>query len=190
MRSRNGLELELQFQELQGELGVETAERLLARLKGESLLTPVQQNSLDVLFQSAREEGNIEIERFADELKGIRGLGISDSPIAKEVLAAKGTLERGLRGGRAAAELDIGQAETQTTQAINQFQNQLRSQAALNRLALSGQQPTSLGISNVLAQQRIAQPSERIHKSTSFLDILSGAGSAAQGAAEIGLLFI
>ena len=159
-------------------------ERALAFIEGRTpALTAEQTSRLDTLFGTQREEGQEEIRRFAEELAGQRGLQLSDTPIGGEALRATERLERGLRGARAGAELDLTQADRLATEGVRQFQEGLRQQAFMNRLALVGAAPTggmlpasfgargalpvssvggilgpadSTGLLNVMAQERIA----------------------------------
>lgn len=121
--------------------------RTLAFLEGRTPpLTAGQTQRLDTLFGTQREEGQDEIRRFAEEIAGQRGLKLSDTPIGGEAVRAGERLERGLRGARAAAELDITQAETLFSESTRQFQEGLRQQAFMNRLALVGATPQGSGL--------------------------------------------
>lgn len=186
--------------------------RALAFLEGRTPpLSAGQTERLDTLFGTQREEGQEEIRRFAEELAGQRGLNLSDTPIGGEALRATERLERGLRGARAAAEIDITQAETLFSEQTRQFQAGLSQQAFMNRLALTGAAPggnlppsfggrgalplsstggmlgpaDSTGLLNVLTQERIASaPTRSTSRYTpGFFDYFSTVLGALGGAA-------
>ena len=136
--------------------------------------------------------GEINIERFETEaLRGLReelapslGLRPSDTPIldrggvvAAEALRQKGTLSAAIQQAGATSRLNFPLARSQLIQAgvgaqqtlqesVRQFQEQLRTQAFINRLNLTGQtaglglglatgfQPNLAGLSSVLGGQR------------------------------------
>lgn len=114
-------------------------ERTLAILRGEAPpLSPEQKERIDTIFGESKREGEEDIKRFAEELAASRGMRLSDSPIGGEALRARTDFQKSLSAGKAAAELNVGQAQQAFEQSVAQFQAGLRQQAQANRLALLG----------------------------------------------------
>ncbi|KKM03949.1 hypothetical protein LCGC14_1769290 [marine sediment metagenome] len=167
--------------------------------------------------------GEINIERFEtealgklrEELAPSLGLRPSDTPIldrggvvAAEALRQKGTLSAAIQQSGATARLNFPLARSQLIQAgvgaqqtlqesVRQFQEQLRTQAFINRLNLTGQtaglglglatgfQPNLAGQSNVLGGIRLAGAPQTTTTSQGFFPTLfqgiSAVGGGLQG---------
>ena len=167
--------------------------------------------------------GEINIERFEtealgklrEELAPSLGLRPSDTPIldrggvvAAEALRQKGTLSAAIQQAGATSRLNFPLARSQLIQAgvgaqqtlqesVRQFQEQLRTQAFINRLNLTGQtaglglglatgfQPNLAGQSNVLGGIRLAGAPQTTTTSQGFFPTLfqgiSAVGGGLQG---------
>lgn len=168
----------------QRRLEEKATENLLARLEGRApVLSPEAQARIGTVFGEAERRGQADLLRFGEEIAGARGLSISDSPIGNELLRQRADLSRGLGAARAQSELDVGQTEALFSQSIADFQNRLRQQAFLNRLALAGAQPASFALQQNLFGQRMAAAPRTFSQSQtpSGLDVLSGFGALSGG---------
>lgn len=148
----------------------------LDQLKSGGAATPEQQQRIKEATDAAIAAGNTDIDAstqrgiglISDELANSRGLRLSDSPmsseaalLAREGVIQKGSLEKNLRASQAASTLNYPLAVQSLTSGINlaqqgvgsaaqQFQAQLRQQAAQNRMQLFGQSAGSgIGLANV-----------------------------------------
>ncbi len=118
------------------------------------------------IYQSQREAGNSEIDRFARESAGARGLDLTtDSPAMREASLAKGNLEGQLGGAQAASLLNQGNAQQLFAANYNQFQQQLQQQAFVNRQAMAGGFNQN---AQQFAQMRSLQPTQT-SKTTSYM---------------------
>ncbi len=117
------------------------------------------------VYQSQRDAGNSEIDRFARESAGARGMDLTtDSPAMREASMAKGNLEGQLRGAESASLLNGAQAQQIFAANYNQFQQQLTQQAFANRQAMQGGYNQT---AHQFAQMRSMQPTQQ-SKTTSF----------------------
>ena len=113
--------------------------RALAILRGESpALLPGQQERINTVFGRAAEEAQAGLTSFGEELAASRGLRVTDTPIGGELLRQGRELASSLAAAKAGAELNVGQTEQQFSEAVRQFQENLRQRAFQNRLALTG----------------------------------------------------
>ncbi len=114
-------------------------------LRGEApVVTDDEQKLIDRIFETERQRGMREINRFAEEAAGRRNLNITDTPIASEALKATREFNEGLGAEKAKATLDVSRSGQQFREAVRQFQDSLRFQAQQNRLALTGASPFAL----------------------------------------------
>lgn len=148
----------------------------LAQLRSGGAATPEQLARIKDAADKGIEAGSADIDLstkrgiglIADELANSRGLRLSDSPIGSEAaLLARGgedqkaSLIKNLRAGQATAALNYPLAANQLMSGINlsqqnvataaqQFQAQLRQQAAANRMAMFGTSSNSgLGLATI-----------------------------------------
>ncbi len=139
---------------------------LRARIR-ESVLGDISPETRELVgetFTSAREQGEADIQRFARELAGERGLNLFDSPIAKEALLAEGRLATGLRSAEATSLLNVGERSKEFGLGLGKFREDLRQRAFVNRLNLAGQLGQfGLGLgqnrASLFRPQVISQPS-------------------------------
>lgn len=166
-------------------------QNLLDRLTGKSpVLNPEEQARLDTIYGTAEKRGDESIRQYADELAGMRGMAVSDSPIGHESLRQRRQFQEGLASQRAAASFDLSAAGNLFNQQLQQFQAQLQQQAFANRLALAQGQPASYGMQGQLFNERLAQGTRRTASKGSYssmgygvdLGQLIGAAASAYGA--------
>lgn len=120
-------------------------QRALAILKGEAPpLSRQQEGFIEEIFASAGREASVGLRDFAEELAATRGLKLTDTPIGETVLREGGRLASGLAGAKATAKLDVSQTQQAFQEGVRQFQESLRQQAFLNRLALTGREAPGL----------------------------------------------
>ncbi len=151
-------------------------------------------------FESARTMGEEDIQRFATELAGRRGLERTDDPVSGAAFKAQTDLTTGLRSAEAGALLDVGQRNQlfgqnlrefqaglnldrlNSVMSVADFQNALRQQATQNRMALGTAASGLAGQSGAL-RASLFQP--QLVKSTSagIGPLLSGLGGLAGGVA-------
>lgn len=139
---------------------------------------------VDETFGATRELGNEEIARFMREQAGARGLDLAtDTPALKELGLAKSRLETGLGGARSAALLDQGNRQQLFAASLNEFQQNLKQQAFLNR-SMIGESYAQTGLG--LSRERFGQATQRNSQSTSgpgtWIGPLAQAGAAAASA--------
>lgn len=180
--------------------------------------TPEEIKLIEEAGAAGLDIGETNIERFQteglralrEELAGSLGLRPGDTPIldrgaivAAEALRQKGQLSSGIQLAGATAKLNFPLARSQLIQAgttaqqtlqesIRQFQEQLRTQAFINRLNVTGQvgglglglatgnQPNLAGLSSVLADARIANRTSTTTRSGGgfgLADAFSGIGA-------------
>ncbi len=175
-----------------GPIREELLQRALDDIRRGGAATPEEIRLIEEAGAAGLAGGEINIERFETEaLRGLReelapslGLRPSDTPIldrggvvAAEALRQKGTLSAAIQQSGATARLNFPLARSQLLQAgvgaqqtlqesVRQFQEQLRTQAFINRLNLTGQtaglglglatgfQPNLAGLSSVLGGLR------------------------------------
>ena len=119
-------------------------EKALAVLQGKApQLSPEQQANVDQIYASAEAEGQRGLRRFSEELASSRGLSLTDTPVADVAVREARNLSQGLAGAKAAATLNVGQAQQQFDESVRQFQETLKQQAYQNRLSLIGRTPGS-----------------------------------------------
>lgn len=134
------------------------SENILARLEGRApVLAPEEQERLDTIFGNTQREGEESLQRFAEEIAASRGLNVADSPIGNEALRQQREFIQNLGAQKAASAFDLGNAATAFSQAQQQFANQLRQQAYMNRLAFASQTPSSFGFQGNLFAERLGQ---------------------------------
>lgn len=144
--------------ELQTKVQQKAMENIYARLTGQSpVLAPEEQAHLDTIYNTAKTQGEQALNQYADQLAGMRGMRVTDTPIGGEVLRQRGNLELGLQGQKAAGALDLGQASAQFNAQMAEFTNNLRQQAFMQQLSLAGTAPASYGLQSQLFGERLAQ---------------------------------
>lgn len=198
----------------------EMLDRLLAQVRSGGQATPEQIALIDQATEAALEAGESDIgraersalETLREELAPARGLRPTDTPIldrgarvAEEATRQRGQLARDLRGAAATARLNFplaagsqlfGQASAlqNFAQAQEQFSQQLRESAALNRLNLT-QSKGGLGLGlatgvganpgqtlSALANIRgTTSTTERGASFGDFANFLGGVGAVLQG---------
>lgn len=122
-------------------------QRALSILKGEApALSPQQAGLIEETFKAAETEATTQLRTFAEELAATRGLKLTDAPIGETVLRETGRMAGGLAGAKATAKLDVSQTNQAFQEGVRQFQEGLRQQAFMNRLALTGREMPGLGI--------------------------------------------
>jgi hypothetical protein len=131
-----------------------------AKLKG--TVSDADRKMVGDTFQAQREAGNQELNRYATEMAGARGLDVTDSPFQRELGIQKQGLETGLRGAEAASLLDVGNRQQIFGQALREFSTGLNQQALMNRMAM-GQGATQSALSQMgnrygIAGRSIGQP--------------------------------
>lgn len=154
------------------------------------------------------------ISMIGDELANSRGLRLSDTPITSEAALLeraagdqKSSLINNLRANQASATLNyplavtgltsgINLAQQNTNQAFTSFQDQLRQQAATNRLALTGPAISGgIGLSSINSGGAALGALDRSRATTSDTSgyngaqVLGGLGSLASGIGAVGGLF-
>ena len=143
--------------QLQKDVQKKALENIYARLTGQSpVLNPEEQARLDTIYNTAKTQGEEALTQYADQLAGVRGMRVSDTPIGGEVLRQRGNLELGLQGQKAASSLDLSQAGADFNARMAEFTGNLRQQAFMNQLALAGTTPASFGLQNQLFGERLA----------------------------------
>ncbi len=123
-------------------------------------------NLVSGIYQSQRDAGNSEIDRFAREGAGARGMDLTtDSPAMREASMAKGNLEGQLRGAESASLLNQGNAQQLFAANYSQFQQQLQQQAFINKQAMQGGYNQN---AQQFAQMRSLQPTQT-SRTTSYM---------------------
>jgi hypothetical protein len=117
-----------------------------AKLKG--TISDEDRRMVGDTFQAQRDAGNMELNRYASEMAGARGLDVTDSPFQRELGIQKQGLETGLRGAEAASLLDVGNRQQIFGQALREFSTGLNQQALMNRMAM-GQGATQSALSQM-----------------------------------------
>jgi len=135
------------------EIAALSEQRALAILKGEAPpLSPQQEKFIDESFAEAERVATQKLRSFADELAATRGLRVTDTPIGEVALREGANLGAQLSGARAVAKLDASQTQQAFGESVRQFQESLKQQAFMNRLALTGtagQPGATLGAANL-----------------------------------------
>jgi hypothetical protein len=131
-------------------------------------------------FQAQRESGNQELNRYATEMAGARGLDVTDSPFQRELGIQKQGLETGLRGAQAASLLDVGNRQQIFGQGLLQFREGLRQQALMNHMAMG----------QTAQQSHLSQMSARygLGGGTAKANPAIGMGVGALGGAALGAM--
>lgn len=138
--------------QIEKEIKTLSDQRALAILKGEAPpLSPQQEGFIEETFKSADTEARTGLRSFAEELAATRGLKLTDTPIGDTVLRESARLSGGLAGAKATAKLDVSQTRQAFEEGVRQFQENLRQQAFLNRLALTGRDVSGLSAGSILA---------------------------------------
>ncbi len=158
------------------ELSRLTSEQLRKYLAGESTLTPGQETQVNTLYGNERTLGQQEILRANQALSASKGLNMSDSPSANEMLRQIKNLELGLGSAKASTMLNFGNMNSAFSQARQNYQNALNQSSTTNRLNLATAAPSSIGISQLLANQRLNQPTTTTTANTSTLNQMGGLG--------------
>ena len=149
-------------------------ERALAILRGEApALMPGQRERIEEVFGRAGEEAQAGLRSFGEELATSRGMRVTDTPIGGELLRQGRELASSLGAAKARAELDVGQAGQQFTEAVRQFQEGLRQRGIENRLALTGRGGGTAGLP--LAQIPIGQGMSPIFSTVTAGQTMAGA---------------
>jgi hypothetical protein len=117
-------------------LSRERAEKIL---RGElSPISPEVSKRVQEMFGRAEDVATENLMRFGEDLASARGLRVSDSPVGHELLRQKAGLSKDIAAAKAAAEIDLGQAQQQFEESVRQFQEGIKQQAFTNRLIISG----------------------------------------------------
>ena len=140
-----------QLQGLQGK-----AATGLEGIMGGQLVNPAQQQALQQYYQSIMAPQLAQMQQTAGSEAARRGMTISDSPIGGDYLRQLANYQAQMGGQQAGSALQLSQQNRGMYQDVLNFGNALRGQADQNRLQLANAQPGSYGLSNQLAQQRIA----------------------------------
>lgn len=157
--------------QMQKQLEEKATQNLLARVTGQApVLSPEEQARLDEIFGVTQRRGQESISQFARDLASSRGLSVSDSPIGGEALKQQRELVEGLGAQKSQSALDLGNAAADFNARLTAFQNNLRQQAFMNRLALASTTPTSFGLQSTLFNERAAGAPRQ---STGFSNISS-----------------
>lgn len=170
----------------QGRLEALATEQLLARLEGRAPVLPeAARQRIAQTYGLAQRRGGEALTQAAREAASARGMTIADSPAAADFLRQQRELTEGLESARATSELDVGQTEAAFAQSLAQFQNQLRQQAFMNRMALATGQVAPAGgalMQNLFGQRMAAAPQSQILRSPlNISQGLTGIGQAAGG---------
>ena len=209
-----------------GPVREELLQLALADIRRGGAATPEEIRLIEEAGGAALAGGEINIERFEtealralrEELAGSLGLRPGDTPIldrggvvAAEALRQKGALSAGIQQAGATARLNFPLARSQLLQAgvgaqqtlqesIRQFQEQLRTQAFINRLNLTGQTagfglglatgfaPNIAGLSSSLASQRLGAASSTTTTSGGGFNFIGAVGAAGGLLSGIGAL--
>ena len=128
------------------EIAALSEQRALAILKGEAPpLSKQQAGFIDEQFAEAERVATTKLRSFADELAATRGLRVTDTPIGEAALREGANVSAQLAGARATAKLDASQTQQVFGESVRQFQESLKQQAFMNRLALTGQANPAAG---------------------------------------------
>lgn len=142
--------------QLRGQVEQKALENIYARLTGTSpVLNPEEQARLDTIYNTAKTQGEQALTQYADQMAGMRGMRVTDTPIGGEVLRQRGNLELGLQGQKAASSLDLSQAGADFNARMAEYTGNLRQQAFMNQLSLAGTTPASFGLQNQLFGERL-----------------------------------
>ena len=140
------------------EIETKGLQNIQSRLTGQApVLSPEEQARLDTIYGRASSEGDLQLQRFGRDLASSRGMTTADSPIGGEVLDQRRRFGEGLAAQKAAASLDLGQAQSIFDQASAAFAKQLQDRAFQNRLAIAGATPASFGLQQNLFGERLSQ---------------------------------
>ncbi len=141
---RNQLQAEQQFNaydqgpqsQLDQLIGLMSKGGLAQFLGGGMIATPQQQQQIDQAYNAQRVEGLRDIDTQFNNDALARGLSTTDSPIANAKALALGEFSRGLASNKAQAGLNLGFQNAGFNQNLASYQDQLRQQAALNRMGV------------------------------------------------------
>jgi hypothetical protein len=109
----------------------------LDRMPGQ--VSPEQQKALDELYGAEQSKMDEELQRFAVEQSGARGLSMNDTPLAREVLLAKGRGQTELGAARASSKLNFAEKERMFNQGLSQWRSDLQQQRLSNLMGAGGQ---------------------------------------------------
>lgn len=102
-------------------------------------VSPEEQSALDTLYGSEQSKMDEELQRFAVESAGSRGLSMGDTPLAREVLLAKQRGQTELGAARASSKLQFAEKERLFNQGLSQWRADLQQQRMSNLMAAGGQ---------------------------------------------------
>lgn len=147
-----------------------SSQKALAILRGEApQLAEAQRANLETIYGTATRRGTEELTRYGEEIAAARGMRLTDSPIADELLRQKAALTENLGAARAASELNYGQAQQAFDESVRQFQEDLRARAFQSRLALLGTPPSTT--SPIFGS---GLPTAAFSSATPLVDVLGG----------------
>lgn len=115
-------------------------------------ISPEQEKALNELYGSEQSKMDEELSRFAVEQAGSRGLSMSDTPYARELLRAKSAGQTELGSARAASKLNFAEKERMFNQGLAQWRGDLQQQRLANLMGSQGQSAnTAIGFMNARA---------------------------------------
>ena len=153
----------------------------LNRRPGE--VSPEQEKALNELYGSEQSKMDEELQRFAVEQAGSRGLSMGDTPYARELLRAKSAGQTELGAARASSKLNFAEKERLFNQGLAQWKGDLQQQRLANLMGLGGQSSnTAIGFMNARANLK-PTPYGGGGGGSQMGSIIGGVGSAVGGIA-------
>ena len=118
-------------------------------------ISPQEESALNTLYGAEQSKMDEELQRFAVEQSGARGLSLNDTPLAREVLLAKGRGQTELGAARASSKLQFAEKERLFNQGLSQWRADLNQQRMANLMAAGGQAGnTAMGFMNARGNLR------------------------------------
>jgi len=154
----------------------------LNRRPGE--ISPEQDTALNTLYGSEQSKMDEELRQFAVEQAGSRGLSMSDTPYARELLKAKSAGQTELGVARASSKLNFAEKERLFNQGLAQWRGDLQQQRLANLMGAGGQAGnTAIGFMNARANLKPTPFQGAAGGGSQVGSIVGGVGAAVGGIA-------
>lgn len=177
---RQQLQTAADTQTQQAQLQNLTTKTAMRYATGDLTLSPTEQATLDTAFAGPMAQAQYDLQNYGQDLAASRGLNLSDSPVANELLRQKQLMGTQFGSAKASSALNLGLAQENANLAYNQFTSGLTpgpfAQFANAQGYLSPNLQSGLQFASYLRTQ---QPTTQ--RSYGFLDYLNPASNVAQG---------
>ena len=147
-------------------------------------VSPEEEAALNELYVSEQSKMDEELQRFAIESSGSRGLSMGDTPLAREVLRAKSRGQTELGVARAGSKLQFAEKERLFNQGLASWRSDLQQQRMSNLMAAQGQAGnTAIGFMNARGNLKPGMFQGAGGGGSNVGGIVSGVGAAVGGIA-------